>query len=155
MNVVQVPGGQDQDGEEDSRSGSCPPPELRDGANSSKKSSMSSMWRRGGEVEGEEEEDREAEEERRWRRRRGEVECEEEMLEEVAKMVEGEKKGASSGTHNHRFKIVHRSSKIVRGVSLARPDVDNDSLMAKYCADNDNDLIQGRRRTEGLRPGNI
>ena len=34
-------------------------------------------------------------------------------------------------------------------------DVDNASMMAKYCADNDNDLIQGRRRTEGLRPGNI
>ena len=92
---------------------------------------MSSMWRRGGEVEGEEEEDREAEEERRWRRRRGEVECEEEMLEEVAKMVEGEKEGASSGTHNHRclFKIVHSSSKIVSGVSLARPEDDNDSMM--------------------------
>ena len=106
---------------------------------------MSSMWRRGGEVEGEEEEDREAEEERRWRRRRGEVECEEEMLEEVAKMVEGEKEGASSGTHNHRcqFKIVHSSSKVVRCMSLARPDVDNDSMMermAKCCGDNDNDL---------------
>ena len=116
-----MPGSQEPDGEEDSRSGSCPPPELREGANSSKRSSMSSMWRRGGEVEGEEEEeDREAEEERRWRRRRGEVECEEEMLEEVAKMVEGEKEGASSGTHNHRFKIVHRSSKVARGVSLPR-----------------------------------
>ena len=37
-------------------------------------------------------------------------------------------------------------------------DVDNDSMMermAKLCADNDNDLIQGGRRTEGLRPGNI
>ena len=92
---LQIPGGEHEQGEEEEgRSGSCPPPVLRAGANLEVKE-MSE--RRGGE---------------NWN--------EEEMLEEVpprfgfliraffhfkvAKIVQGEE-GTTSGTHNHRQEI--------------------------------------------------
>ena len=72
---LQLPAGDEEEdeGEEGSRSGSCLPTLERSEASGSSRRST----------------------------RRGNCE-EEEMLEEVAKIVQGEEEGVTSGTHNHR-----------------------------------------------------